>query len=845
MRSRAALLLLPLLLAPAGEATAQTSAAPPTTAAAKATPTRIDPAIANVFGFRSRTGRTPLAYERNDRFEREGLLPVVIRFAAPPARVGLLPLASGAFAASIDESELARLQVDPNVVRVSCDLRRRVLRPLDQSAEETGIAGARRALRLKDGTALDGRGTRIADIDSGTFVYHPSLFHGDGGIHRWVDVNGDGQLTPGIDGVDLDGSGKVDDNEKLRILSVDSPVHGAGFDAGVDYVYVDTNGNGERDLGREFDEKTPAFGEPIFVVDDVDRDGKLALSERLLRLGTSKLAAVQANKTYTRGSGTSGINAYGLSLLRNPDTLSNADHGTAVAGILVGGVPERSQLLGLSPGAELLSISSREPAATSIQWAVDQKADVILTEYADYTGHPLDGSSEEELLLDAAAEKGIAVVNPAGNLGDAFKHRSVSLATGTNTFLLKTTYGFDGAPLVEFTVLHRGDPRALSLKVTMPDGIVINVPAGSTSGPLELEKNRMLLVTRRTSVGGTHEIHLELYAYATSGYGKLPPGRYVLAIDADAPVDAELFCKDSNTSWGYGLVFEQNTPTRTICHPATNNRGITVAAYVLHGAAGEIAGTLEKYSSVGPRLDGVAGIDLAAPANPFAPTTPPDPASMTVDYEQFGGTSGAGPHVASAIALLKQLEPTKSAAELQQKLLDTARRDSFVADEIRWGKGKLDVLRALDLPRTSSSPPRVTLTFPKPAPLGKPVEIAVASEGGTPPLRVKWDLDEDGKTEGEWEPLGTKTVSSSIPAFKDIKVDVLDGAGHLAGATARIVFAEPKQPDPPTTPAADPVPVSEEGGGCGCTTTARGDRGFLVAALLALALGRRRGHLRS
>ncbi|MBI2390737.1 MAG: S8 family serine peptidase [Deltaproteobacteria bacterium] len=838
---------VPLLLGHAGAATGAhpTSATAAAMAPAASTtphvpPTRIDPALANVFAFRARTGRTPLAYEPNERFEREGRLPVVIRFASPPARAGLLPLASGAYAAVVDAAELARLAGDPDVLRVTCDLPRRALLPLDQSARETGVAGARRALRLKDGTELDGRGTRIADVDSGTFVYHPSLFRADGGVYRWVDVNGDGLLTTGVDGIDLDGNGALSADEKLRLLYVDSPIHASGFDANVDYLFLDSNGNGERDYGRNFGEDAPALGEPIFVVDDVDHDGKLAVSEKLLRLGTSKVAAVRADKTFTRGSASSGVNAYGVTLLRSEELLQYSDHGTAVAGILVGGVPERTRLLGLAPGAELLSITSfsREGRSVSIQWAIDQKADVLLSEYGTYTGFPLDGSTEEELMYDAAVDKGLAVVNPAGNLADAFKHRSVKLVAGPNTFPLTTKYGFDGAPLVEFTVLHRGEPRTLSLKITLPDTTVVDIPAASAT--VDLEKNRLLTVARRVSPRGTHEIHVEIYALSSTGYGKMPPGRYWLAIDADAPVDVELYCKDSNTSWGYGLVFEQNTPSRTLCHPATDDRGLIVAAYNLHEESGELAGAIARYSSVGPRIDGAAGIDLGSPANPFAPTTPADALSKTVNYAQFSGTSGAGPHVAASLALLKQLNPTKTGAELHQKLLDSARRDSFVDDVHRWGKGKLDLLRALDLPRVESSPPKVKLAFPSPAPLKQPVEIRVEAEGGKAPLRAKWDLDDDGKTEGEWEPLGAKTLSSDVETFKDVKVDVLDADGHLSGATARVVFATPKAPEPPPTPAADPTPPADEAGGCGCSTPGRAAQVWWLAAAVALIGARRR-----
>ena len=194
----------------------------------------IDSEVRGLFRFRARTGKTPLAYIASERFEVDGVAPVVIRFAAPPTPAklakltaagveALTPLASGAYSAKIGAAHLALFESDPSILRVTLDLPHRAPRPLDQSAVETGIAAARRTLRKKDGTALDGTGMRIADIDSGTFVFHPVFYRADAGVYAWVDVNGDGKLTPAKDGVDLDGNGTIEPHEVLRQLLVSSP----------------------------------------------------------------------------------------------------------------------------------------------------------------------------------------------------------------------------------------------------------------------------------------------------------------------------------------------------------------------------------------------------------------------------------------------------------------------------------------------------------------------------------------------------------------------------------------------------------------------------------------------
>lgn len=820
MRLRAALFLSLVVLSHAPVAPAQPPAHTPIVG------TRVDPALRNLFAFRAKTGKTPLAYLESERFERDGVAPVVIRFHGAPdlaryARAGvesLTRLLTGAYAAKLGAAQLALLEADPNVALVSVDLPRRAPQPLDQSAVETGIAAARRSFRKKDGTLLDGTGVKIADIDSGTFVLHPAFYRADGGTYAWVDVNEDGKLTVGVDGVDLDGSGAIEENELLRELVVDSPDRTSTFDPALDYLYVDTNGNKQRDVGPTFTEDTPAHGEPIFVVDDVDRDGKVALSEKLLRLGTSKIAAARASRSYTRGNANYGILAYGNALLKNAALLDYSSHGTGVAGILAGGVADHSRLLGLAPGADLLVVGygGNDPDGTvaSVQWAIDQKADVILTEYAPYSGYPLDGSSEEELLLDAAVDKGIAVVNPAGNLARGYKHRSVKLVAGANEIKLKTDGSFKSAPYVAFTMLHRGDARALTLKLNLPDGTSIDVPADS-AGPTDLGKDRLLEVVRRTTARNTHEIHISLYAWTGTAYGTLPSGNYSLSINSDGALDAELFCSDSNNSWAYGLVFLENTPARTICHPATNDRGLAVAAYTLHENdpfGGGKPGTLAGYSSMGPRIDGNAGMDIAAPDNPFSASVPSSASDKSVSYAQFGGTSGAGPHVAAAIALLKQLDPTASGESLQKKILASARKDGVSSDETRWGKGKLDLAGALGVARREGVAPKVKLVV-GPAYVGTPAEVTVEVEDDAPGSLARWDLDYDGKPDTAWEPLGKKTFTADAPSFRDVKVEVLDADGYLSGASARVVFA-PKT-EAPVTPAAD---QGTESSGCGCHT---------------------------
>ena len=831
---------------------------------------RVDPRIEMLFAHRARTGETIGVFYPSTRFERLGTLPVVVRFARAPDRATLdllqrdgvrwfraaRPLASGAYGALVDERSLAALERSALVARVEVDLPLNAPEPLERSLTETRIDAARRALFARDGVALDGRGTVIADIDSPVFLFHPMLFAADAGAFAWIDVDRDGAPTPGTDAIDLDRDGAAGEGEVMSLLAGRAYDRSGGalgaapsaLRPAQDWLYLDANGNRQRDYGATFDESTPAYGEPIFVADDADGDGRLDPTERVLRLGTSKFRRTLSDVELVRGDPEAGLVRYDID--STPARVAALGHATGVAGILVGGIAGVSRWLGLAPGAELLAADTRRAGdmtgtTGSIQWALDQGADVILTEYAPYASVTLDGSSEEELLLDAALAENVVPVSPAGNLATGFKHRTVSLAAGENTVDLRVDPHSPVGRLLQLSVHHRAPARAVTYALTLPSGRRVDLPTSPRGTPLG--DGHTVYTTARTTARGTVErfFVIALSASATTGAYQLHA-----TVDAGPAVAADLYAGDDRNSWAGGFVFTENSPARTLCHPATSDDTLAVAAYTLYndrahgGSSGE--GERATYSSQGPRFDGDDGLDIAAPDNPMSSTVPTEAGVPYGALSPFGGTSGAGPHVAAAASLLRQLFPDESAAALRARIVTSARRDRFATANTAalYGAGKLDVAAAAELSLSAGAAPVVRLEAPAQSMVGGAATVRVVATDDEAPgaLRARWDTDYDGAPDTDW--VGLDALSLATPALGSVsvRVEVRDGQGNVRGDTARIEVVAMLPPPPP--PDAGPVTATATTDeGCGCTAPGRSPRHLpasLMVALLATCVRRRR-----
>jgi subtilisin family serine protease len=601
--------------------------------------------------------------------------------------------------------ELAAL---PGVLMVESVWRPKMLPVLDVSApeiqapqawEQTGLAG----------DYLTGKGTLIADFDTGVDVFHPHFWTADGDTLDWLDVDGNGSFDSGSDGVDLNASGMLDAGEMLRFFdgTIYDPAgtFGGGgtsnndgvFQSDWDWLYNDSNGNGIRDQGRDagYDEDSPTFGERLFILADADSDWAVDPGEKLVALGSSKIRATLNTGTVERVRGQD---------LIDTDEDTNG-HGTSVCGILAGGVRNVSRFCGIAPDAEVMvgNFFSDLSLSTLLDWARTRGADVVLYEGASFVFTPLDGSTNEELALDAAADS-MLQVTPAGNLCRGYKHGQLvlgPLGSANLTFYSPAAYGGMPVTYAWSTLLWRTPSNDVSVWLTTPENVSAMLLG---NGSYQTIGGYRVWSLRTTSPRGTAEFDIQMDRAAGLA------GNWTLGLTSESGSQEEVnaFISDNASSWAGGVEFTNYRSTdKTICWPATADSAFTLASYSTRGYAGyEGAGAatveqgeLSEFSSRGKRVDGASIMEIAAPGNydVYSSRSQFSAGATFGGYRQFSGTSAAGPHVAAGAAIVLQASPDLTPSGVRQRITSAAARDAFTGTDYNdsWGFGKIRILDAV------------------------------------------------------------------------------------------------------------------------------------------------------
>jgi MYXO-CTERM domain-containing protein len=767
--------------------------------------------------------------------------------------------------AMVSTANIAAVTALSSVARISLAVSSGPL-PLDQSAKLMRLADARGARPALD--LLTGKGVLIGDSDSMVDPFHPTFFKGDAGYFDWIDVNQDGRFNSGTDAIDINKNGTADPGETVQMLPAATvnylgplAARGGDFDPSIDWVYLDVNGNGQRDFGQAagFDDEAPALGEPLFVPDDVDRNGRLDVGERLVRLGSSKFKKIyvhlesfgpnrlSVDQVYERGVNLAAtqVNYSSGAFFGYPD----AYHATGVNTILVGDVPlVGRRWVGIAPEADVLvsfDPSGRVPM-DGVTWALGEGPNVMLYEIAPWTGYPLDGSDPLSTMIDMATiEDHVTNTCPTGDQGSARKHAHADVAAGATASL-----AFDIPHLGPTGLPIRFVQISLNLIGSAPQSVVLKEPQGTSGNLLSNRQGQLPSGTRYALVQedtprGTHFVDLLL---STNSQALPTNGACTLEVkvgteQGSTAVDAYL--ADNQSVWALGAAWDPSIATdrSTIGVPSVADHCIAVNAapdhlstpdepwfavdYSIYDVPADYTDAqtqIRAYTPRGPRIDGVIKPDITAPDNPWVAMV--HDGQFRTPYGSFfvfSGTSGASPHVTGVAALLAQAGIYGDAA--RDAIRAGAATDAVTGPVPNgdYGFGRLDAAGAFGIKDTGTDP-TVSVTV-QPASPTTADEITFILSGQGEGLEMKWDDGYDGTWDTPYAAIGPRTLSAELaPGTYPFKVRVRNRAGHVAEAVTWVT-------------------VEQSTSGCGCRIGGAGgaQRGgtLLVVAGLLLVLSRR------
>ena len=761
---------------------------------------------------------TPEAFLGSLRFGRELTAPdvaqleelgVVFARGRGGSREGDVDHIGAIYPAWVGWERLDELLAHSRLLQVDSEYIVRPLPTLDVTAPMTGSPWLAQHLALVQG-ARPGQGIKIADIDAGIDVFHPAFFYPDGGFFDWSDLDGDGEFVPGVDGIDYDGDGQIVEQEILRFIdaAVTTAHTGAGanpdglYETDLDTLYLDLNGNGQRDFGVDsgFFDKDPSMGEPMFLVDDVNRNLKLDVHEKLIALGGSKVGAVLVSgKEYKRGLDLATLHPSTFQSIWSLGT----EHGTSGAGVLVGNTPGLTRYVGLAPYAELYFADHDMDTSMGFQfgasfiqklvWARDKGVDVILFEYGTWAHTFMDGTSNVELAMDELAqENGILSVTPAGNLGGTGVHMQTQLPPGLHDLGIKIPgsggNGFASAWYV-FSLYWPGNEEALEVTVSPPGAAEpVLVPAETGDEPIVVANG----VTIDSHIATSESGMVFRFMLVWDNDYSIDSGEWAWTVDnvEDQPVSLHGYLMEGSSMWKRTITFDKwESNDSTLCHPSTATSAITVGAYAGRFGSGDLRG----FSGRGPRTDGWLSLDLTAPDEAFTPLGL-QPVGQGQNpfggYKIFGATSSASAHTAGAAVLLKQVFPDKPVTELVAAMQASARSESKMGDlpNKSWGYGKLDIYGAAmgqEAPVANQTPIAAAVLAGRKG-LTVTLDASQTMDPDGDELEYRWDFEYDGQVNMPW--LTESTIEFTYPAKGEVTAKVIVRDVHGAVGEALVYF---------------------------------------------------------
>lgn len=600
-------------------------------------------------------------------------------------------------------------------------------------AQRTALAGSQaKAIQQKQGdlmSAIQSKGVKVTELFRTQKVYN--------GIWMRVDVNDLKTLAalPGVKAIHPIVSKKLDNSTSVPLIGAPAVWGGSGLvqgqgmrigiiDTGVDYEHADFGGNGATAFPS-----AKVVGGFDFVGDDYNADPASATYDPIPVPDNDPMDC-NGHGSHVAGTAAGlGVKADGTTYVE-----AGADTYAALKNLSSSAYTTKFRIgPGVAPKASLYALrvfgceGSTDVVDQAIEWAMDPNGDGFINDHLDVInmslgssfGSPYDSSY---VAANNAAKAGMIVVASAGNSGD------VTYITGSPAsapLAISVASSVDaGAVVSAFEVTSTTVPSAL-----LPLG---NYPASdsTTFGP------------QTYSVTGA----LKMSSAADLGCAAYPAGTFTgkIALINRGTCAFTVKAKNAQNAGAIGVLLANNVDTfpaglggtdatitiptmmttktiganiRTVMGLGVVTVNLTTAyrnTFVMQDST--IEDMVSSFSSRGPARGGMLlKPDITAPGDStFSVAT-----GTGNEGASFSGTSMAAPHVAGVMALLKQVHPTWSAAELKALAMNTAANDLWTGlnktgtkyTPSRVGAGRVSVASAL-----ATSPQSLVVAYNKTEP---------------------------------------------------------------------------------------------------------------------------------
>ncbi|HPS76994.1 MAG TPA: S8 family serine peptidase [Thermoanaerobaculaceae bacterium] len=447
----------------------------------------------------------------------------------------------------------------------------------------------------------------------------------------------------------------------------------------------------------------------------------------------------------------------------DPDPMDCNGHGTHVAGIAAGyGVTTQGTTYpgpystatnfaalqvgpGVAPGAQLYALrvfgcsGSSNLTAAAIEWAMDPDGDGNFSDHLDVINLSLGSSygqadAASTVAATNAALAGVIVVAAAGNSGDVYyivgspavADRVISVANSVDSTQMTGGFGITTpASLAGIRPAAEASfgPNLSTTGAVTADLVLANDGTGTTSDACEALANagavsgKIALVDRGTCTSAVKVKNCQtagatgvLVADNAQGWPSTMTG-------TDATITIPSMLTDLATGNALKVTLAGGTVNVTL---TAANRGTVRAAEL------PMVDTLSSSSSRGPGFATSAlKPDLTAPGTTIVSLANRSGSGWT----SMSGTSMACPHIAGAMALLRQLHPDWTVEELKASILGTSTNNLFASPNhglptygpARVGAGRTDLEAATGptlLAYGADTPGAVSVSFGRPEVVG-------------------------------------------------------------------------------------------------------------------------------